>query len=196
MYYIAGLGNPGAEYEKSRHNTGRMAIFRLLKDLDFPEMEFSKKANALVSEGKIGKEKTILILPETFMNKSGNALSYFIKSKKAAENLIVIYDDIDLPLGVIKIAWNKGSGGHKGLESVVRAVKTREFTRIRIGVSPITSKGKIKKPAGDDKVVDFILSKFKPAEETILKKIIKRASQAAQAIVEEGKEKAMNLHNS
>jgi peptidyl-tRNA hydrolase, PTH1 family len=194
MYYVIGLGNPGEEYEKSRHNAGRLAVEKLRKDLDLPEFEFDKKAKALVSKGK----KIVLALPETFMNKSGASARYFIKSTKAAQNLIVVYDDMDLPLGTIKIVYNRGSGGHKGLESVARAVKTKEFTRVRIGVSPSTTKGRAKKPSGDnkdDKVLNFILGKFKPTEEPELKKILKKASEAIQCLVEEGRDRAMNMYN-
>jgi len=200
MFYVMGLGNPGDEYENTRHNTGRMAVERLFKDLNAPEFEFNKKSNALVSENKIGKEKITLVLPETFMNKSGNAVSYFIKpklktSKKGLENLVVVHDDIDLPLGTLKISYNKGTGGHKGLDSIVKAVKTKEFVRVRIGISPATCKGKIKKPEGEDKIIDFILGKFKPTEMDIIKKTFKKASEAIQTLVTEGRDKAMNLFN-
>lgn len=200
MFYIIGLGNPGEEYENTRHNTGREAVQKLLKDLKIEDFEFNKKTNALISEGKIGKEKAMLILPETFMNKSGSAVSYFVKpklksSKKGLENLIVVHDDIDLPLGTLKISYNKGTGGHRGLESVVKAVKTKEFVRIRIGISPATPKGKIKKPQGEKAVIDFILHKFKPAESEVIKKVFRKTSEAIQTLVIEGRDKAMNLYN-
>jgi len=199
MFYIIGLGNPGEEYVNSRHNTGRMTVMKLAKDLDAEEFELSKKANALVSEVKIKKERATLVLPETFMNKSGSAVSYFVKVKsgknRAQENLIVAHDDIDLPLGTLKVSYNKGTGGHRGLDSVVKAVKTKEFVRIRIGISPATAKGKVKKPQGEEAVVDFILHKFKPAELEILKKIMKKASEAIQTIISEGRDRAMNMFN-
>lgn len=207
MFYIVGLGNPGDEYINTRHNTGKMAVLKLHKDLGLDEFEFNKKANALVTEGKIGKEKTTLILPETFMNKSGNAISYFIKpklktSKKGLENLVVIHDDIDLPIGKIKISYNKGVGGHRGLDSVVKAVKTLEFVRVRIGISPSTAKGAAKKPgvnlspkAAEKAVIDFILGKFKPSELEILKKEFKKVSEAVQTLVTDGRDRTMNIYN-
>jgi peptidyl-tRNA hydrolase, PTH1 family len=199
MFYVVGLGNPGIEYESSRHNTGRMAVLKLWKDLGLAEFEFNKKANAEVSEGKLGKEKVTLILPDTFMNKSGQAVSYFLKPRggkdKSQANLIVVHDDLDLPLGTLKISYNKGVGGHRGLDSVVKAVKTKEFTRIRIGISPTTAKGKIKKPDGEQKVLDFILGKFKPSEMDILKKTFKKASEAVQTIISENRDRAMNMFN-
>lgn len=202
MFYVIGLGNPGEEYENSRHNTGRMAVMKLGKDVGAEEFEFSKKSNALVAEGKSAKEKITLILPETFMNKSGQAVSYFVKplakskTSKGLGNLIVIHDDLDLPLGALKISYNKGVGGHRGLDSIVKAVKTKEFVRIRIGISPTTAKGKAKKPEGEQKVLDFILGKFKPAEMDVLKKVFKKASEAAQTVVSEGRDRAMNIYNS
>jgi PTH1 family peptidyl-tRNA hydrolase len=100
-----------------------------------------------------------------------------------------------LPLGTLKISYNKGTGGHKGLDSIVKAVKTKEFVRVRIGISPATSKGKIKKPEGEDKIIDFILGKFKPTEMDIIKKTFKKASEAIQILVTDGRDRAMNTFN-
>jgi peptidyl-tRNA hydrolase, PTH1 family len=206
MFYVVGLGNPGEEYENSRHNTGRMAVLKLFKDLDLEEFEFNKKANALVTVGKVGKEKATLVLPETFMNKSGNAISYFLKPKtgknKSQENLVVVHDDIDLPIGTLKISYNKGTGGHRGLDSVAKAVKTLEFVRIRVGISPVGAKGRAKKPGvnlppkkAGEAVIDFILGKFKLKEMEIMKKTFNKASEAIQTLISEGCDKAMNLFN-
>lgn len=129
------------------------------------------------------------------MNNSGRAVGKMIKSKKAAEKLIVVYDDIDLPVGSLKISYNKSSGGHRGLESIIKTLKTQEFIRIRIGIAPTTPSGKLKKPSGEQKVLDFILGKFKPTEMEVLKKVFKKATEAIQTLVEEGREKAMNQFN-
>jgi len=201
MFYIVGLGNPGTEYENTRHNTGRMAISKLHKDLGLDEFEFNKKTNSLISKGKIKKEQLTLIQPETFMNNSGKAISFFVKpklktSKKGLENLVVVHDDIDLPIGSMKISYNKGTGGHRGLDSIVRAVKTMEFVRVRIGVSPSTAKGRAKKPEGEKAILDLILGKFKPSEADIMKKMFKKASEAVQTLIIEGRERAMNIYNS
>jgi PTH1 family peptidyl-tRNA hydrolase len=184
MFYIIGLGNPGEEYEGTRHNTGRAAV-------DF----FEKKND-------ISPKKLSIIHSNEFMNNSGRAVSKIIKSKKAAENLIVVHDDIDLPLGSLKISYNKGCGGHRGLDSIVKAVKTKEFVRIRIGVSPATAKGVVKKPnknltpkAGEKAIIDFILGKFKPSEQEIMKKSFKKVSEAIQSLVLDGRDRAMNQFN-
>jgi peptidyl-tRNA hydrolase, PTH1 family len=192
---IVGLGNPGPEYEKTRHNAGRIMLEAIRKKFDFPEWESSKKYKALVSKGEIGGESVVLLAPETFMNKSGQSVAELVKSVKAAERLVVIYDELDLPMGKLKMVFNRGSGGHKGIESIVRALKTEAFVRIRIGISPATPSGKLKKPQGDEKVQDFILGSFKPAELETLKKISKKVIEAVEICVAEGREKAMNVAN-
>ena len=98
------------------------------------------------------------------MNKSGLAVKPIITSKKKAEALIVIHDDLDLPIGKFKISFNKSSGGHRGVESIIKAIKTEAFTRVRIGISPATPSGKLKKPKGEKDVGDFILGEFKKAK--------------------------------
>lgn len=194
MNYVVGLGNPGEEYEMTRHNAGRMAVLELAKKEGIGELVFDKKINALTGKGEIGGQKFQIILPETFMNKSGNALKNIITSAKKAESLIVVHDDIDLPLGKIKISFGKNSGGHKGVESVIKAVKTINFTRVRIGISATNAKGAVKKPSGD-KFLDYIIGKFKPAELAEMKKALKKAAEALAVIVAEGTEKAMGEFN-
>ena len=187
---IVGLGNPGTEYKNTRHNTGRMVLDVFRQKNNLPEWEENKKLKSLMCEDKIGKKKIILLLPETFMNKSGEAISKIIKNKKATESLVVIHDDLDLPLGRFKISFNRGAGGHRGVQSIVKALKTEAFTRIRVGISPK------KKPIGEKAVVDFILGKYKPAELEIFKKTTKKIAEAIKTIVKEGKDKAMGAYNS
>lgn len=194
MHYIVGLGNPGEEYKLSRHNTGRIVLAEFIKTQKIDESEFNKKLNALVAEGKIKKENFQIIMPETFMNKSGNSVKPLVKSKKGAENLIVVHDDLDIPLGKFKISFGKNSGGHKGVESIMRAVKTKDFIRIRVGISPSTPSGKIKKPE-DKKVIEHILGNFKSREIDILKKTSKKISLALESIILEGLNRAMSAHN-
>ena len=194
-YIIAGLGNPGEEYEGTRHNTGRIVLDLIRREFDGEDFVADKKLNALTSEIKVGKETVLLVAPETFMNNSGKAIAGLIKSKKAAEGLLVIYDDFQLPIGRAKISYNKSSGGHNGLESVIRAVKTEEFPRIRVGTAPANAKGVAKIPHGDDKIEKFILGSFKPDEMKEIKKIGKRAAEAVTSWVKEGRDKAMNVMN-
>lgn len=190
-YIIVGLGNPGQEYENTRHNTGRIVLMSLTDD----EFSFNKKINALVSEIKIGKDKVKLIAPETFMNNSGKSVANLVKSVKAAEKLVMIYDDFNLPIGKIRISFNRSSGGHNGIESIIKSVKTEAFVRIRIGVAPETAKGLAKVPHGEEKIEKFILGKFKEDEMKVIKKISKTTAEALEVLVKEGRDKAMSLYN-
>lgn len=175
-WVIVGLGNPGEEYEGTRHNTGRELVDLL--------------------EKKWGSKKDVALLtPDTYMNKSGGAVAPLVKSAKAAEQLVVVRDDLDLPLGRIKMTFNRGTGGHKGVESIKRAVKTEGFIQIKIGISPSTPKGKVKKVSGEDKVQKFILSKFKPAEVAVLKKSYKKVVEGLEILLTDGREAAMNFLN-
>ncbi len=192
---IIGLGNPGTEYESTRHNAGRMAVEFFAKKHDFKEWKEEKSSKALVSSGLLEREAVALVLPNTFMNKSGAAAVKFVKSQKAAERMIVVYDDLDLPIGKIKLSFDRGSGGHKGLESIIAAVKTKKFARIRIGVSPTTAAGKMKKPDTEKAVLKFILEKFKTHELEELKTIFKKVNLALEALVLKGPERAMNEFN-
>lgn len=183
MFAIIGLGNPGSEYENTRHNTGRMAVLIFAKKNDCDEIELDKKRKALKSECKIKKAVVLCLLPETFMNRSGNA-AYALKPK----DVILLHDDLDLPLGTFKISYGRGSGGHKGVESMMRALKSKDFIRIRIGISP-------KKKPEAKRINDFILKKFSPKETEILKKVFKKTSEAIEVAITDGLQKAMNLYN-
>ncbi len=176
MRIIAGLGNPGEEYENTRHNTGRIMAGMVQNKLNL-------------------KEKIEFVLPDKFMNNSGKVIAPLIKSKKDLEDLVVIYDDIDLPLGKMKISFNRSSGGHNGLGSIIKALKSEEFLRIRIGISPATPSGKIRKPKGEKAVLNFLLGKYKEKELNELKKLSKKVTEALEVIFTEGKEKAMSLFN-
>jgi len=194
-WIIAGLGNPGEEYTDTRHNTGRMAVEFFARQQKFAEWKEDKKAKAQISRGMIGKTLAVLVNPDTFMNKSGSAISKFVKNPKSAERLVVVYDDLDLPLGTMKLSFDRGSGGHKGIESIARALKTKKFVRIRIGVSPTTAAGNIRKPDGEKVVLNFILARFKHHEMEELKKMFKKVSEAIETTVLEGRGIAMNRFN-
>ena len=118
-----------------------------------------------------------------------------MKSVKAAERLAVVYDDLDLPLGKIKISFGRGSGGHKGVESITRALKTKDFVRIRVGVAKATAKGVAKKLQDEDKVIDFILGSIRKPDMDELKKVFSTIDEALETIVTEGRERAMNKFN-
>lgn len=195
MIIIVGLGNPGDEYRETRHNTGRMALEYVKSKFNFEDWQENKKIKARTSDGKIGKEKILLIEPETFMNKSGSSLVSLIKTKKALETLIVIYDDLDLPVGKMKISYNRSSGGHRGLESIIKSLKSEAFARFRVGISPKTPSGKLKKPVGDKVVGDFILEKFKPSDFEEVKKVFKKIPEAVEMFITSGRDAAMGEFN-
>ena len=193
-YVFVGLGNPGEEYENTRHNTGRILLSLWGKTLS-AEWKNDKKLNAEVAKVKVGNTSATLVLPNTFMNNSGKSVKQLVASIKAAEKLMVIYDDLDLPFGTNKISFNKSSGGHRGLESIIKAVKTEKFPRVRVGISPTTPSGKIKKPKGDEAVTKVIMGKFKPDELTALKKLAKKLAESMETFVSEGLEKTMTGFN-
>ena len=194
-WIIVGLGNPGAEYERTHHNAGRMSVQHFAKKMGVVEWRFDAKANAQVAKVSCNGVSATCILPDTFMNTSGSSVLRYVKSVKAAQKLVVVYDDLDLPLGRIKVSFARSSGGHNGVESVIRAIKTDAFIRIRIGIAPTNAKGAAKKIKGEEKVLRLILGKFSIDEEVELKKVWKRVFDALEVIVHEGYVAAMNRFN-
>lgn len=195
QYLIVGLGNPGEEYAETRHNVGRMVLEQFRKKYDFPEWEKENVFKALISKGSWGKDKLILLEPNNFMNVSGKSVVPLVKNAKDAERTIVVYDDLDLPLGTMKVSFDRSSGGHKGLESIIKALKTRAFVRVRIGVCPVTPSGKPRKPKGDGAILDFIVGEFKKPEKEVMKKTAKNAVSILALILSEGRLKAMGEVN-
>lgn len=191
---IVGLGNPGAQYERTRHNAGRLAVSFFADTEGFDELA-PHKAKALVGKAVVAGESVTVVLPDTLMNLSGKAVAPFVKSVKAAKNLVVVRDDLDLPLGTIKMTFARGSGGHKGIESIMRTLKTDAFSQIKIGISSKTAKGKTKKPSGEEKVIKHVLGKFSAAEEPVLKKTLKKVSAVLTVFAEQGMEKAIQEAN-
>jgi PTH1 family peptidyl-tRNA hydrolase len=204
MIIIVGLGNPGKKFEKTRHNLGFLIIENLkLKIENFSDWRYEKKFKAEISRGKIDNQKVILAKPQTFMNESGKAVKLLTKTYTLdPKNLIVFHDDLDLPLGKIKIVKNRGSAGHKGVQSIIDELGTKNFVRFRIGIRP---KEKIrigafafreaKGRAIAFRMQNFVLEKFSKDEEKILKEVIKRTCQAIEVAIKEGLEKAMQEFN-
>ena len=195
MMLIVGLGNPGKEYENTRHNSGRIILEKIAKVNDFSDWKDDMKLKSFRSKGELDGEKVEFLLPNTFMNNSGNAVCQIIDDKKKLKNLVVVYDDMDLPVGTLKISFNRSSGGHNGLESVIKKVKSREFIRIRIGVCPLTPTGKFKKPKGEEAVLKFLLGTFKEDELKTLKNQAKKVTEIISMLASDGKDKAMTLFN-
>lgn len=196
MHSIVGLGNPGKEYEETRHNAGRIVLEHAKKLLGAGEWKEDMKTKSLQAVGTAGKAKLLFLLPNNFMNNSGASVAPFIKGKKDLEKLVVAYDDLDIPLGEMKISFNKNSGGHNGVESIIKKVKSKEFLRIRIGIMPTTPTGKPKKPKGEKAVLDFLMKDFKEPEMKELKKLAKKVAQVIELFATEGKDKTMSVGNS
>jgi PTH1 family peptidyl-tRNA hydrolase len=193
MFTIIGLGNPGGEYAKTRHNAGRM-VSEIIAEKAGIELKEKKKPPHRVGSGLYngstgspqGGEKVRVVLPDTFMNKSGAAATPYIKGVAAAKKLVIIHDEIDLPLGRVKVSFGSSSGGHKGVESVARAIKTKNFVRIRVGVSK-AARGVAKKPAGDTAVHDFLLGTFTKGElDTLTGPVFKNVELALERLFETG----------
>jgi len=198
MYLIIGLGNPGEEYKNTRHNIGREVAEKCAKKNGLPDFEYDKKSNALVAQGKIGpasakgyseakKEKVVFALPETFMNKSGLAVSALAKYYKIKpEQIFIAHDDVDLPVGRMKISFDKSSAGHKGVENVMKNLKTQKFWRVRIGIG---TKKKTKQ------AMELVLKKFSAKENEEIKKVVKKSCDALVCAASESPQKAMTVYN-
>lgn len=194
-YIIFALGNPGEEYSKTRHNTGKIILESVAKHLKASEWEDLKRGVARVSKVKIGTKKAELVSSETYMNKSGLVAKLYITSKKKAEFLVVIHDDLDLPLGMMKCSFNRGTGGHNGVKSVAKAVGTEAFLRVRVGISKKGPKNRAKKPVGETAVEKHILGNFTPAEYIVISGLGKRVSDVLKTLITEGRESAVMLCN-
>ena len=173
---IIGVGNPDEQYQNTRHNVGFMMVDYIAGKNDFGDFEMNKKLNALTAKGKLEDSSITLAKPQTYVNKIGEAtakLKNFYKVK--AEQILVIQDDLDIPFGNTKISFDKNSGGHKGIESIMRALKTKKFYRLRIGLAT-TGLKKARQQSDkkrDEFVVKMVLSKFSPSEQEQIKKIFK-----------------------
>ena len=191
---IVGLGNPGKEYEGTRHNTGRIVTDAFRRAHDMSMWEFDKYLQAFTSRGEVLEHAVTLVLPETYMNNSGKTVGALLKSIETPVEVVVIYDDLDLPLGTIKISYDRGSGGHHGLDSIIRELKTGAFTRIRIGITPLFE-GEPRKPQGEDVVGNFLMKPFTPEERVVLEEVGAKVDGALALLMKEGIARAMNVFN-
>ena len=190
MNLIVGLGNPGKKYQDTRHNVGFVTVEKFFEERidEFEKFKLSKKFNAEISKGTFLEEEIILAKPQTFMNKSGEAVSKLTKFYKVdLKNLVVIHDDIDIPLGKIRISLSASSAGQKGAEDIIQKLKTNEFTRLRIGIGSDEQ--------GQIPTEDFVLQKFMPDEQKIFNVNIGLILEALDVIVTTGPTEAMNLFN-
>lgn len=184
---IVGLGNPGKEYEWSRHNLGFMLIDKLAQDAGISVNR--RECSSLIGRGEIEGTRTTLVKPQTFMNLSGHAVSCLlakVNSEAPVKQLVVISDDLALPLGKIRIRERGTAGGHNGLKSIIAAIGTTEFVRLRIGIQP-------EHPISDPK--RFVLDTFARSERPVVEEVIAESANAIRTIIRDGALKAMSEFN-
>ena len=186
MYIIVGLGNPGKKYEHTRHNMGFLAL-DLLADKYGIKVD-RLKFKALTGEGRIEGKKVLLVKPQTYMNLSGEAVGQAARFYKIpADHVLVVSDDITLPIGAMRIRTKGSAGGHNGLKNIISVLGTEEFPRIRLGVgSP---------PHPDYDTVDWVLSVFRDQDAVDMAEAASRAADAVECFITQGPEKAMNLYS-
>lgn len=184
-WLIVGLGNPGAQYERTRHNLGFMLVDRLVREAQTQVKR--EECRSLVGRAEIENRLTELVKPQTFMNLSGEAVNCLLKKpERTAEKLIVISDDLALPVGAMRLRSKGSHGGHNGLRSIIDCLRTNEFIRLRIGIQPEHS-------IRDTK--NFVLEKFSKTETEKIERVLETCAEAIRAVITDGIEKAMAKYN-
>lgn len=188
MKLIVGLGNPGKEYEKTRHNVGFLVIDKIRNNENFTSWKFEKKFKSEISQGEILTQKIILAKPETFMNNSGEAVSLIANYFKIPiEEIIIIHDDLDLPLAKIRISQNSSSAGHNGVQSIINALGSQAFPRFRIGIA-----GEEKNLAEAEK---YVLQNFNHSEQNEVESAVLLVIEAIEFSLSNGIIETMNEFN-
>jgi peptidyl-tRNA hydrolase len=185
MYIIVGLGNPGKKYEHTRHNAGFDVLDILAEEYDIKIDKIKHKA--LIGEGRIGSEKVVLVKPQTYMNLSGESIqSVFQFYKVDMDHLIVVYDDIDLDIGKIRIRKKGSAGSHNGMKSIIKCLGSQDFPRIRVGVS---------KPEPNRDLADFVLSRVPKDQADDMRSGLEKAVKTVEEIIRTDIDMAMNKYN-
>ena len=190
---IVGLGNPGADYAQNRHNVGFWTVNRLARRHG---IEFTERGRlAFSGAGRIGGHEVTLAKPRTFVNRSGEAVVHLVRRLKldSSQELLMVCDDLDLPVGKLRVRARGGYGGQKGLQSIIEAARTEDFPRVRIGIGRPVVDGQ---PCYDpEAVASYVLSDPPPKERRLLDEAVERAQEAIECILEEGVEVAMTRYN-
>jgi PTH1 family peptidyl-tRNA hydrolase len=191
MKLIVGLGNPGKNYARNRHNAGFQCLNYIAR-LHSIRLD-RRQCHARVGIGEVTGEKLLLARPATFVNLSGQSIACLMRKHSVSlSDLLVIYDDLDLPLGKIRLRQSGSSGGHKGMNSIISALDSEDFPRIRVGIGRPQAE---KQSMSEDTVVSYVLSNFTPAEEAIIKPAIAKVAEAIDCFLTEGTKAAMNKFN-
>jgi PTH1 family peptidyl-tRNA hydrolase len=194
MHFIVGLGNPGSEYAHTRHNVGFSLIERFVEREGLPSLHESSKHNGMISEGVFEGEEVTVFLPSTFMNVSGSAVKRFVLKEDIA-NMLVVYDDIDLPLGEYKVSFGRGDGGHNGVKSIIDGLGSKDFARLRVGIGKKSLwTGGLVRPKGEA-LAKYVLGSFSAKEQKVLEAVSDRFSEMVKVFVREGVERMMNRFN-
>lgn len=193
MLYIVGLGNPGEEYSRQRHNVGWMVLDALVKEFNLPQPVASGKFSGSISAGVIQGTEVTLLYPDTFMNHSGKAVRKLVP-KGEEGNVLLIYDDVDIPIGAFKLSQGRGDGGHNGVSSVIASLDTKEFMRLRVGVASRGWFGVVKRPTGAN-LAKHVLSDFSRSEQATLAAVLKELPPVVKTIATDGLTPAMNRYN-
>lgn len=194
MHYIVGLGNPGEEYAQTRHNAGEMILRYFVEDAKLPSLHDSAAHSGAWSEGTLDGNDVACLFPHTFMNHSGAAVAKMVP-KEEIDKLLVIYDDVDLPIGTMKVSFDRGAGGHNGVRSIAESLGSQAFARLRIGVAKrqlLT--GRAKRPSAAA-LADYVLGAFTKKESETLMELRSRTYEAICSFIEEGTERMMNKFN-
>ena len=193
MKLIVGLGNPGRGYANNRHNVGFICLnhFARTQGIRFDK----KQGRARIGIGEVAGSKVVVAKPQTYMNLSGESVSRLIKKFDInLDNLLVIHDDLDLPLGRVRIRHGGGSGGHKGIDSIINELGSQDFIHLRVGIGrPVKNEGTTE--FSDDEIITYVLSDFTPEEKQIVTQVIPRVSEAIYCLLTEGLTAAMNRYN-
>ena len=193
MKLIVGLGNPGLHYARNRHNIGFMCLNNFARKHG---IRFTRKVGlARIGEGEVASLKLVLARPQTMMNRSGQSVGRLMQRYKVSpEDLIVIHDDLDLPLGKIRVRKGGRSGGHKGVDSIIAHLGSSDFTRIRVGIGrpDLMENATMNR---DAEVINYVLSDFTPEEEKTIAQVIPKVTEAITCLLTEGLTAAMNRYN-
>ena len=193
MYYIIGLGNIGERYEGTRHNVGFMTLDSVRDRWGFESWQKDSYVQAHISCGEVNGRQVVLVKPDTYMNNSGRVIPELRKRGLEIERCVLIHDEIDLPLGIVKINSSKGHGGHRGVRSVMEALDSKDILRARIGVLPhLVEVGQIKRVGGKSAVKSFILGRFNEEERGEIEGVFERARVYLETFLKEGREKVIS----
>jgi PTH1 family peptidyl-tRNA hydrolase len=194
MFYIVALGNPGDEYRDTRHNVGWLVADALCERFHLNAPVYSARYHGTIAEGMIGDRSVIVLYPDTFMNHSGTAVKKLVP-KGEERNLLVIHDEVMLPLTEVKISVGRGDGGHNGIRSIVASLGTKDFARLRIGIAPTSFLTGTMKVITGDKLATFVLGKFTKREQAALNAEMESFAEMVRLIIVRGVEVAMNRFN-